>query len=60
LNLSERIEGKQQVKFKEGLSTSFEFTEAQRQLYTAQQDYLQAMVDIINKRAALEKIINKN
>jgi outer membrane protein TolC len=60
LNLSERIETKQQVKFKEGLSTSFEFTEAQRQLYTAQQDYLQAMVDIINKRAALEKIINKN
>lgn len=60
LNLSERIETKQQVKFKEGLSTSFEFTEAQRQLYTAQQSYLQAMVDIINKRAALEKIINKN
>ena len=60
LNLAERIENKQQVKFKEGLSTSFEFTEAQRQLYTAQQSYLQAMVDIINKRAALEKIINKN
>ncbi|MFC7774558.1 TolC family protein [Flavobacterium sp. GCM10027622] len=60
LNLSERIENKQQIKFKEGLSTSFEFTEAQRQLYTAQQSYLQAMVDIINKRAALEKIINKN
>lgn len=60
LKLSERIENKQQIKFKEGLSTSFEFTEAQRQLYTAQQSYLQAMVDIINKRAALEKIINKN
>jgi outer membrane protein len=60
LKLSERIENKQSIKFKEGLSTSFEFTEAQRQLYTAQQSYLQAMVDIINKRAALEKIINKN
>lgn len=60
LKLSERIENKQQIKFKEGLSTSFEFTEAQRQLYTAQQGYLQAMVDIINKRATLEKIINKN
>lgn len=60
LKLSERIENKQQIKFKEGLSTSFEFTEAQRQLYTSQQSYLQAMVDVINKRAALEKIINKN
>jgi len=59
LRLAERIENKQSIKFKEGLSTSFEFTEAQRQLYTAQQNYLQAMVDIINKRAALEKIINK-
>jgi outer membrane protein len=60
LNLAERIENKQQIKFKEGLSTSFEFTETQRQLYSTQQSYLQAMVDVINKRAALEKIINKN
>lgn len=57
LNLAERIEKKQQTKFAEGLSTSFEFTEAQRQLYTAQQSYLQSMVDVINKRASLEKII---
>jgi outer membrane protein len=56
LRLAERIERKQQIKFTEGLSTSFEFTEAQRQLYTAQQNYLQAMVNIINSRAALEKI----
>ena len=60
LQLSERIEKKQQIKFKEGLSTSFEFTEAQRQLYAAQQSYLQSMVEVITKRAALEKIINKN
>lgn len=60
LNLAERIEKKQQIKFKEGLSSSFDFSEAQRQLYTAQQNYLQSMVNIINKKAALEKIINKN
>ena len=59
LQLSERIEKKQQIKFKEGLSTSFEFTEAQRQLYTAQQSYLQSMVEVITKRAALEKIMTK-
>lgn len=59
LNLAERIERKQQIKFTEGLSSSFDFSEAQRQLYTAQQNYLQSMVNIINKKATLEKIINK-
>ena len=60
LNLAERIEKKQQIKFVEGLSTSFDFSEAQRQLYSAQQTYLQSMVNIINKKATLEKIININ
>lgn len=60
LALAERIENKQQIKFREGLSSSFDFTEAQQQLYAKQQDYLQSMVDIINKKASLEKILNKN
>ena len=59
LNLAERIEKKQQIKFTEGLSSSFDFSEAQRQLYTAQQNYLQSMVNIINKKATLETIIKK-
>ncbi|MFZ4105700.1 TolC family protein [Flavobacterium sp.] len=59
LKLAERIEKKQQIKFKEGLSSSFDFTEAQRQLYSSQQSYLQTMVDVINKKAALEKINRK-
>ncbi len=58
LALAERIEKKQQIKFKEGLSSSFDLTEAQRQLYTAQQTYLQAMLDVINKKATLEKLLN--
>lgn len=60
LNLAERIENKNQIKFKEGLSSSFDLTEAQRQLYATQQNYLQAMLDVINKRASLEKLLNKN
>jgi outer membrane protein len=59
LNLAERIERKQQTKFTEGLSTSFDFADAQRQLYSAQQSYLQSMVNIINKKAALETVLNK-
>jgi outer membrane protein TolC len=59
LKLAQRIEAKQQIKLKEGMSSSFEFTEAQRQLYSEQQNYLKAMLEVINKRAVLEKIINK-
>ncbi|MNQ31365.1 outer membrane channel protein [compost metagenome] len=59
LNLAERIEKKQQIKFTEGLSSSFDFNDAQRQLYTAQQKYLQTMINIVNKKASLEKIITK-
>jgi outer membrane protein TolC len=60
LNLAERIENKNQIKFTEGLSSSFDLTKAQEQLYAAQQNYLQAMLDVINKRATLEKLFNKN
>jgi len=41
------------------LSSSFDYNDAQRQLYAGQQSYLKSMVDVINKKAALEKIINK-
>ena len=58
LDLATRIERKQQIKFIEGLSSSFDFSEAQRQLYTAQQDYLQSMINIINRRAAVAKVTN--
>jgi outer membrane protein TolC len=60
LNLAERIENKNQIKFTEGLASSFDLTKAQEQLYSAQQNYLQAMLDVINKKATLEKLINKN
>ncbi len=58
LNLAERIESKNQIKFFEGLSSSFELRQAQLQLYTAQQEYLQAMLDVILQKAELERILN--
>ena len=58
LNLAERIEQKNQTKFFEGISSSFELRQAQIQLYTAQQEFLQAMLDVINNKAALETISN--
>ena len=59
LELAERIENKNQVKYEEGLATSFELRQVQTQLYTSQQEYLQSMVDVINKKTALENILNK-
>jgi len=58
LKLAERIEAKQQVKFFEGISTSFELNEAQSQLYRTQQEYLQSMLNVISKKAALDKALN--
>ncbi|WP_159021947.1 TolC family protein [Formosa sp. L2A11] len=58
LELSERIEHKNQVKFFEGISSSFDLRQAQTQLYSAQQEYLQSMLDIINKKAELDAILS--
>ena len=58
LSLAERIEGKNQIKFTEGLATSFELRQAQTQLYTAQQQYFQAMLEVINSKADLETVLN--
>ncbi len=58
LALAERIEKKNQIKYSEGLATSFDLRQAQLQLYSSQQEVLQAMLDIINKKAELETILN--
>ncbi len=58
LNLAERIENKNQIKYAEGLASSFELRQAQTQLYDAQQGYLQSMVEVINKKTALQTILN--
>lgn len=58
LSLAKRIETKNQTKFYEGISTSFELRQAQTQLYTAQQEYLQAMLNVISHKAELETLLN--
>jgi len=58
LQLAERIETKTQTKFFEGVASSFDLRQAQLQLYDAQRDYLQAMFDVISKKAELETILN--
>jgi outer membrane protein TolC len=60
LSLAERIEKKNEIKYSEGIASSFDLRQAQTQLYQAQEEYLQAMVDVINKKTTLENILNAN
>ncbi|MDC6366286.1 MULTISPECIES: TolC family protein [Flavobacteriaceae] len=59
LELAERIERKNQIEYSEGLATSFELRQAQTQLYSSQQEYLQSMVDVINSKTELQTILNQ-
>lgn len=58
LNLAERIEKKQRIKFFEGISSSFDLTQAQNQLYSQQQNYIRSMLDVISNKAKLENALN--
>ncbi len=58
ITLAERIENKNQIKFREGLSSSFDLRQAQTQLYQVQQELLQAMLQIVTTKAELETILN--
>jgi len=58
LELAKSIEYKSQVKFKEGLATSFDLRQAQSQLFNTQQQHLSAMVEIINAKAEMETVLN--
>ncbi|GAA3582077.1 TolC family protein [Snuella lapsa] len=58
LALAEKIERKNTTKYKEGIASSFDLRQAQMQLYSSQQEYLQAIIDVINKKAALKNLLN--
>lgn len=57
--LAERIEKKENIKFFEGVSTSFALSTAQNQLYVQQQEYLQSVFNLISRRVALETALDK-
>jgi outer membrane protein TolC len=58
LLLAERISSKNQVKFLEGIASSFDLLQAQKQLYEAQYNYLNSMTEVINKKTVLDTILN--
>lgn len=58
LVLAESIANKEQIKFFEGLSSSFNLTNAQNQLYRKQQEYIQSIIQIIQTKVELENALN--
>ncbi len=58
LVLAESIANKEQIKFFEGLSSSFNLTNAQNQLYRKQQEYIQSILEIIQTKVELENALN--
>ncbi len=58
LKLAERIENKNQIKFSEGLASSFDLRDAQTQLFSAQQELLQSMLNVITKKVELENLLD--
>ena len=60
LKLAEKIDGKNQIKFLEGLISGLELRQAQIQLYSIQNELLQSMLEVINKKTALEIMLTQN
>lgn len=60
LRLAESIEQKNQTKFYEGMVQSFELRMAQMQLYTAQNNFIDAIQKVITNKLALESLLNQS
>ena len=60
LALASRIKNKNQVKYFEGMVGSFEFRQAQLQLYNAQNNYIKAIQSVVQKKIGLETLLNSS
>jgi outer membrane protein len=59
LKLAQSILQKTQIKFNEGLGTSFDITQKNTQLLTAQGQYIQAMMKALTARTRMAKSLNQ-
>jgi len=58
LTLANRIEQKNQSKYFEGMASTFELRQAQLQLYSAQNNYISSIQNVIQKKLSLETLLN--
>lgn len=59
LNLAERIYETAQIKYKEGVGSSLELSQAEQSLYQTQQNYIQAQYDLLTAKIALDQALGK-
>ncbi len=60
LDLAQRIYDTTQTKYKAGVGSSFEITQAEQALYTAQQSLIQAQYDLLAAKTAVKKALGTN
>jgi len=58
LALAEKIEHKNSIKFRQGMTSSIDLSTVQAQLYSSQQEYIESIIDVINKKVELKNLLN--
>lgn len=59
LQLAERIYNTAQVKYREGVGSSLEITQAEQSLYSTQSNYMQAIYDLLIAKSDLDAALGK-
>lgn len=59
LDLAQRIYDTTQVKYREGVGSSVEVTQAEQSLYTTQANYLQALYEVVMAKMRLEQALGR-
>ncbi len=59
IELSKKIYNKTLEKYKQGMASNTDLTQAQNQYLSTQSAYFQAMIDMLNKKVELEKLLYK-
>jgi len=60
LTLSEKIYNKSIIKFKEGVMSSLELTQSQSQYLTAESNYYNSIISLLQAKAKMERILATN
>ncbi len=60
VQLAERIYSKSMTKFKEGVGSTLEITQAETELRTANNMYLNALYDLVNSKIDLKNAIGQS
>jgi outer membrane protein len=60
MELSKKVYDKTVIKYKEGVSSSFELTQNQNQFLTAESNYYNSVLSLLNAKVKLDRILTSN